>query len=238
MFLGSWWEVPGFRDAGARRKVAPMAQPPHTESCGTCIFRCPEVCDVNPACAFRAARGRVHGDPEAGPGALERHHRYLVAAICRMTGRYDVALDLAQDVFVKALTNLDRFRRQAELTTWLYAIARNRCYDFLRARMTAREVGEEALEKAPPVVDNDALRALEIGEARTIVARLMKEAVLEPLERQAFLMHYAADVPLETVTQRLQLRNRSGAKAQIVSARRKLGRAASRWERREALRRR
>jgi len=209
-----------------------MAQTTHTESCGTCAFRCPGVCDANPACAFRAARSRVHGDPTPAPIDMARHHRYLVAAICRITGKYDFALDLAQDVFVKALANMEHFRQESQLATWLYAIARNRCYDFLKGRAALREVGEDALAAAPPLVDNDALRTLEITEARRIVLRLIKDAELDAAERRAFLMHYAAGLPLATVTRRLRLQNRSGAKAEIVSAKRKLGRAVSRLRRR------
>lgn len=206
-----------------------MAHRIDTEKCQSCAFRCEGVCDASASGAFRAAKAQVNRQPALDDAELERHYRYLVAAICRMTGRFDLARDLAQDVFVKALANMDGFRHDAQLTTWLFAIARNRCFDFLRARASTREVGEDALAEAPPIVDNSALRALEQAEAKRIVARLMKDAVLAPLERRAFVMHYGGDMPLEAVTRQLRLRNRSGAKAQIVSARRKLGRAVIRW---------
>jgi RNA polymerase sigma-70 factor (ECF subfamily) len=165
---------------------------------------------------------------------VERQHRFVVAALCRMTGRLDIALDLAQDVFVKALAHAGGFRRDAQFTTWLYAIARNRCYDYFRARNGRREVSQDALGPATPLVDNAALRALELTEARRILFRLVKDALLDPAERRVFVLHYAAGVPLDVLTRRLGLGNRSGAKAQIVSARRKLGRAASRWRTRLA----
>jgi RNA polymerase sigma-70 factor (ECF subfamily) len=205
------------------------------ENCETCAYRCPEVCEAEPACAFRAARTQTRQQGTDTEANIARHHRYLVAAICRMTGRFDIARDLAQDVFVKALTNIDAFRQHAQFTTWLYAIARNRCYDFLKSRAALREVGEEALAEAAPVVDNAALRALEVSEARRIVVRLIRDAVLEPVERRAFMLHYAGGVSLDELTRGLHLHNRSGAKAQIVSARRKLGRAATRWKRRESV---
>jgi hypothetical protein len=47
-----------------------------------------------------------------------------------------------------------------------------------------------------------------------------------------FGLHYAGGVPLDELTEQLRLDNRSGAKARIVSAKRKLQRAAERWERR------
>ncbi|MBK8846409.1 MAG: RNA polymerase sigma factor [Bacteroidetes bacterium] len=48
------------------------------------------------------------------------------------TGDEDVAQDLMQDVFVKAWNNLDKFREEAMLSTWLYRIAVNTCLAHLR----------------------------------------------------------------------------------------------------------
>jgi len=42
------------------------------------------------------------------------------------------AEDAAQDVFVKAYQNLNRFKPEASLLTWLYRIAINTCIDFRR----------------------------------------------------------------------------------------------------------
>lgn len=209
--------------------VGVMAHTADPVQCRTCAFQCPGVCDATPSCALHAARTRMREQQASEDAAVERHYRYLVAAICRMTGRFDVARDLAQDVFLKALGHLDQFRQDAQFTTWLYAIARNRCYDFMKASAAAREVSDDTLEDAPPLVDNGALRALEIFEARRIVVRLMQDALLEPVERRVFLLHYGGDMPLDLVTRDLRLSNRSGAKAQIVSAKRKLGRAVTRW---------
>jgi hypothetical protein len=41
-------------------------------------------------------------------------------------------------------------------------------------------------------------------------------------------LHYGEDVPLDALTRMLRLENASGAKAYIVSAKRKLGRAVER----------
>lgn len=50
------------------------------------------------------------------------------------TGDEEVAQDLMQDVFVKAWNNLDKFRQEAMLSTWLYRIAVNTCLAHLRTQ--------------------------------------------------------------------------------------------------------
>jgi len=149
-----------------------------------------------------------------------------------MSGSYELSKDLAQDVFIKAWGAWDRFRGDSQFSTWLYAITRN-CYrDHLKARaVRPREVGDRALTTDPPAVENDAIAALEAEHAAALVRRLMRDARLDPMEARVFLLHYGEDVPLRDVTARLGLTNPSGARAQIVSAMRKLRRSAERWER-------
>src|SRR5262245_58681886 len=70
---------------------------------------------------------------------LFRRRRARVVAWCyRLSGDRDRAPDLAQDAFVKAYSSLPMFRCDSKFTTWLYSIARNRCHDEERARVSRR----------------------------------------------------------------------------------------------------
>lgn len=51
--------------------------------------------------------------------------------IRRLVLSHDDANDLLQNTFVKAWTNIDYFRGDAKLSTWLYRIAFNECLTFL-----------------------------------------------------------------------------------------------------------
>jgi RNA polymerase sigma-70 factor (ECF subfamily) len=160
---------------------------------------------------------------------LFRRHRDRVIAWCsRLSGNRDLAPDLAQDVFIKAYSSLHTFRHDSRFTTWLYVIARNRCRDEARARAAARR---EPIELVDPtrVELNDALAALDARDARTTVQRLMKEALTET-EQRVMTLHYGLDMELAAITTALGLTNTSGAKAFIVSARRKLNAAMKRWK--------
>ena len=66
-------------------------------------------------------------------------------------------------------------------------------------------------------------------------ARALLDRELTDTEKRVFIMHYGDDVPLLTITRLLGLENRSGAKAYLVSARRKLARALSRLRASERL---
>ena len=51
---------------------------------------------------------------------------------------HDDANDILQNTFIKAWTNIDYFRGDAKLSTWLYRIALNECLNFLN-RQRAQE---------------------------------------------------------------------------------------------------
>jgi len=161
---------------------------------------------------------------------LFRRHQTRVAAWCyRFTGDRTSAADLAQDIFAKAYASLESFRADSKFTTWLYVIARNRWRDELRARQARpREVPEEAMDLAEPASQNAALAALDAQDARTVVQRLMAESLTD-LEQQVMTLHYGQEMRLDAITATLGLTNTSGAKAYIVSARRKLNAAVKRW---------
>ena len=48
------------------------------------------------------------------------------------TGDDEAANDLTQETFMKVWQNLDRFRNQALISTWIYRIAVNTCLSYLR----------------------------------------------------------------------------------------------------------
>ena len=62
-----------------------------------------------------------------------------------------------------------------------------------------------------------------------MVRELLNHA-LDETEKAVFTLHYAEELPLATITRMLGLENQSGAKAYIVSAKRKLARLAQQWK--------
>ncbi len=159
---------------------------------------------------------------------LFRRHRSRVIAWCyRLTGDRDLAPDLAQDVFVKAYSSLETFRGDCKFTTWLYVIARNRCRDAARGPRY-REVPENDMVDVPTEL-NEALASLDARDARSVLRTLMDD-VLDETEKRVMALHYGHEMRLDAITTALGLTNASGAKAYIVSAKRKLNAAVTRWK--------
>src|SRR6184192_2490013 len=81
-----------------------------------------------------ALAGREAGFEEL----VRRYQRPIAAYVYRMTGDYEAALDLTQEVFIKVYNSLARYRPEFKFSTWIYKIAHNSAVDHLR-RVGTRE---------------------------------------------------------------------------------------------------
>ena len=75
------------------------------------------------------------------------------------------------------------------------------------------------------------LSTMERRQAEEVVRQLMQES-LDETEAKVMTLHYVHELPLDAVSRMLGLTNASGAKAYVVSARRKLARAFDEWKER------
>jgi RNA polymerase sigma-70 factor, ECF subfamily len=154
-----------------------------------------------------------------------RHYERVARWCLRFTGDRDRAADLAQDVFLKAHRHLDSFRGSSRFSTWLYTIVRNESMNRIQRSGPPMDTDDLLADVASVEPRPDELTERGLQEARL---REFLATTLEPLERNVFVLHYGDEMPLDAITRLLRLDNASGAKAYIVSARRKLAKAAQR----------
>jgi RNA polymerase sigma-70 factor, ECF subfamily len=86
------------------------------------------------------------GDPSAFQALVERHRSMVYRIAYQFAGNHHDAEDIAQEVFIKVYRSLDRFRQDAQLTSWMYRIVMNACIDHRRRQRlaVAAPFGEEA----------------------------------------------------------------------------------------------
>lgn len=84
-----------------------------------------------------------HQDQEALRVLLRRHERPVYNLLYRMLSNHEDAEEALSEVFVKVWRAAGGFKGDSKFTTWLFRIASNTARDFLRSRMTKREVSVE-----------------------------------------------------------------------------------------------
>lgn len=128
---------------------------------------------------------------------VAQYSELLYWQIRRMVLSHDDANDLLQNTFFKAWANIDYFRAEAKLSTWLYRIALNECLTFLNKQRAATNVSLDDPEA-------DVLQRLE-GDAYFSGDRaqmLLQKALLTLPEKQrmVFNLKYYQEMKYEDMS--------------------------------------
>lgn len=117
--------------------------------------------------------------------------------IRKMVLSHDDANDLLQNTFLKAWTNIDSFRGDSKLSTWLYRIAVNECITFLNRQKLRNQVSLSDDES--PLLN--ILEANEYFEGDEAQLKLQKAILTLPdKQRLVFNMRYFDDMKYEEMS--------------------------------------
>lgn len=118
--------------------------------------------------------------------------------IRKMVLNHDDADDLLQNTFLKAWSNLDYFRGEAKISTWLFKIAINECITFLNKQRNSNNIS---------IDDTDAYLLEKLKSDAYFcgddIQRKLQEAVLRLPEKQrlVFNMKYFDDMTYEEISE-------------------------------------
>jgi len=130
------------------------------------------------------------GETGAYEELLARHQQRVFAVVGGILRRREDVEDVAQQVFVKAYFSLKRFDLRSAFGTWLYKIAVNECWDYLRKKKVRRlvyeaDLSDEQNRQLQGVSDQPfgALRSPE-DASRDVEQRQLVERLLSELDEQ------------------------------------------------------
>jgi len=131
---------------------------------------------------------------------VEAYTEKLYWQIRKMVLNHDDANDLLQDTFLKAWTNIDSFRGDAKLSTWIYKIAVNECITFLNKQRAINNVPLDDTD----VYLLDTLKADEYFDGDELDLKLQKAILALPeKQRLVFHMKYYDEMKYEDMSETL-----------------------------------
>jgi RNA polymerase sigma factor (sigma-70 family) len=129
---------------------------------------------------------------------LNKYQQKIYWHIRRMAVNHDDTDDLVQDVFIKVWKNLDHFRNDSQLYTWIYRIATNESITFLNKQKQKNNtpLDEVSSELAESLVEPSYFNGNDIQLK-------LQRAVLTLPEKQRliFNMKYFDDLKYEEISQ-------------------------------------
>ncbi len=113
--------------------------------------------------------------------------RFFLNLTC---GDTELSDDLAQETFIKAYTNLATFKNLSSFSTWLYRIAYNQYYDYLRSRKETDDLDTTRVDAQYSTSQPD------IGQQMDLHRAL---ATLKEIERTCITLFYMEDQSIEKI---------------------------------------
>jgi len=80
--------------------------------------------------AFKAA----DGDENSFETLVRKYERFVSTCVYPIIGSADDTADVCQEVFLKVYRSLSSFKGESSFSTWLYRVAKNCAYDFVRKK--------------------------------------------------------------------------------------------------------
>jgi RNA polymerase sigma-70 factor (ECF subfamily) len=74
------------------------------------------------------------GELPAFEELVQKYQREVYGLICRIIHDLEEAKDLTQQAFLQAFVHIRSFRQQAQFRTWLFRIAINQSYNYLKSK--------------------------------------------------------------------------------------------------------
>jgi RNA polymerase sigma-70 factor (ECF subfamily) len=115
----------------------------------------------------------------------------------RYTGDDSLAMDIAQDTFLKLFSSLPEFRGDSAFSTWIYRLVVNACLDHKRRAWRLAPLADEliAVLRSPA----DSLNALLASETRDRVRSAVE--TLSPDMRMAVVLRYTEGLSYEEIAE-------------------------------------
>ncbi|HEU4649416.1 MAG TPA: sigma-70 family RNA polymerase sigma factor, partial [Gemmatimonadales bacterium] len=145
---------------------------------------------------------------------IRRYERPIFSLLFRMVRDRELAEDLAQETFIKALNAIESYRPEFKFSSWIFKIANNSAIDHLRRR----ELDTLSLEGSPHAETPEAIEAtaLQIGDRQEspldeVAARELGGQIeaaiaqLRPEYRSCILLRHVEGRAYEEIAQMLNL---------------------------------
>ncbi|GAB4415619.1 MAG: RNA polymerase sigma factor [Bacteroidia bacterium] len=138
------------------------------------------------------------------------------------------AMDMAQDVLLKAFTQLSRFRGKSRFSTWLYAVTYNYCVETYRRQ--SRHIKLD-IDRGPDIAENTSEVEQDLLGLRADKLRAALEHI-SPEDKMILLLKYQDDVSIKELMDQLDI-SESAVKMRLARARQRVRELIRESEKRE-----
>ena len=135
---------------------------------------------------------------EAFARIVKEYSEQLYWQVRRLVLTHEDANDILQNTFIKAWTNIEYFRGDAKMSTWLYRIALNECLTFLNKQRASQQLSiDEAEIEMMNQLESDAY--FDGDEPQNIFLQAVKQ--LPDKQQMIFNLKYFKEMKYEEISE-------------------------------------
>ena len=135
---------------------------------------------------------------EAFARIVKEYSEQLYWQIRRLVLTHEDANDILQNTFIKAWTNIEYFRGDAKMSTWLYRIALNECLTFLNKQRASQQLSiDEAETETMNQLESDTY--FDGDETQKIFLQAVKQ--LPDKQQMIFNLKYFKEMKYEEISE-------------------------------------
>ena len=145
------------------------------------------------------------GNKSAISTLIEKHNRRVRDYIRMMVGDSDIAADIAQETFIKAVSVIDegRYTDSGKFQSWILRIAHNKALDYFRAQKNNNSVSESSagynvlgtMKYADRSVEDSMISEQISADVRALVELLPDE------QREVVKLRYYSDLSFKEIAE-------------------------------------
>lgn len=159
----------------------------------------------------------VSGDSELYRELVDSHRNKVYALTLRILGESGEAEEAAQDSFIKAYQNLNKFNYQSRFSTWLYRIAFNTAISYKRKHRIEKTQYEDSVMNMDSGESTD--KHMMQNEQKIYIKKALRQ--LPDIDRTILTLYYLSDYSIEEVCKATGMKL-SAVKVRLFRARKKM----------------
>ena len=150
-----------------------------------------------------------NGERDLFSELVRRYQDRLYTQCLRQMGSAEVASELAQDIFIKIFQNIQRFRNDCAVSTWIFRIAVNHCINQKQRQYRRKHHAHEPLEGYNPenprelAGNSNVLNDIQSQEWRNHIDVAM--AKLDAEQREILILRELQELSYDEISEILEL---------------------------------
>ncbi|MBI5221491.1 MAG: sigma-70 family RNA polymerase sigma factor, partial [Candidatus Magasanikbacteria bacterium] len=147
----------------------------------------------------------IKGDIHAFEQLLFRYEKQIFVYLLRFVNQKENAEDVTQETFIKVYRSLKTFDSEYKFKTWLYTVATNTAYDWLRKAKKSQElfIIDDPDSEFETIDECTAYKDIEIKENKELVDNAINK--IKPTYQTVILLFYRDELGYEEIAEVLKM---------------------------------